>query len=169
MIAYPNVYLANQADNINGFVSTLSLWEAPSVQPPQGECGPTSQVAINKPVSRNINHTLLMRQSEDYLYYSLNPGKISTDLMVGAVDGDGNRKPRNNCIFYVNQRDTPDTDSNYAKNRAIQLEALLNLENRAETTCVVEVPFAEQLDTRGSCSTLQQQHTLCESYRDAGC
>ncbi|KAJ7310028.1 glycoside hydrolase family 55 protein [Mycena albidolilacea] len=35
MITYPNVSLANQADNINGFASTLSLWEAPSVQPPQ--------------------------------------------------------------------------------------------------------------------------------------
>jgi hypothetical protein len=99
-----------------------------------------------------------MRQSEDYLYYSLNPGKISTDLMVGAVDGDGNRKPRNNCIFYVNQPDTPDTDPNYAKNRAIQLEALLNLEN----------PGGDYVRGGGSfCGTIRYSRLLLDSSTTA--
>ncbi|KAJ7877818.1 hypothetical protein B0H13DRAFT_1479158, partial [Mycena leptocephala] len=28
MISYPNVNIAKQVDNINGFASTISLWEA---------------------------------------------------------------------------------------------------------------------------------------------
>ncbi|KAJ7441930.1 hypothetical protein B0H11DRAFT_2348774 [Mycena galericulata] len=66
------------------------------------------------------------RQSEDYNYYALNPGKISTNLMVGALDGDGNREPRQNCIFYVNQKDVDPEDPNYAKNRAVQFADLMN-------------------------------------------
>jgi hypothetical protein len=61
------------------------------------------------------------RQSEDYNFYSLNPGRIATDLMVGALDDDGDRQSRQNCIFYVNQRDVDPEDPNYAKNRAVSL------------------------------------------------
>ncbi|KAJ7265334.1 glycoside hydrolase family 55 protein, partial [Mycena rebaudengoi] len=41
MLSYPNVTIAKQADNINGFASTLSLWEAPQTVP-QGQCGPSA-------------------------------------------------------------------------------------------------------------------------------
>jgi hypothetical protein len=30
MLSYPNASIALQADNINGFASTVTLWEAPS-------------------------------------------------------------------------------------------------------------------------------------------
>jgi hypothetical protein len=73
--------------------------------------------------------TLLSRQSEDYNFYSLNPGRIKTDLMIGDMDGDGNRKPRQNCIFYVNQKDVDENDPNYAKNRAVQFADLMNAAN----------------------------------------
>lgn len=52
------------------------------------------------------NHTkFLSGQSWNYDYYALNPGAIKTNLMVGALDGNGGRKPRQSCIFYVNQKD----------------------------------------------------------------
>jgi hypothetical protein len=73
--------------------------------------------------------TLLSRQSEDYNFYSLNPGRIKTDLMIGDMDGNGNRKPRQNCIFYVNQKDVDENDPNYAKNRAVQFADLMNAAN----------------------------------------
>ncbi|KAJ7489019.1 glycosyl hydrolase family 71-domain-containing protein [Mycena latifolia] len=82
-------------------------------------------VPVPQPQSRR-NVSLLVRQSEDFNYYSLNHAKIATDLMVGDLDGDGNRKPRQNCIFYVNQRDVDSEDPNYAKNRAVQFADIMN-------------------------------------------
>ncbi|KAH8827554.1 hypothetical protein DL96DRAFT_1599445 [Flagelloscypha sp. PMI_526] len=50
------------------------------------------------------------------------------ELMVGDKDGDGNRRPRRNCIFYVNQRPpTTSSDPNWAKERAKQFAQLMNL------------------------------------------
>jgi hypothetical protein len=40
MISYPNASIARQADNINGFASTVSFWEALQTVP-QRECGVT--------------------------------------------------------------------------------------------------------------------------------
>ncbi|KAH8827555.1 hypothetical protein DL96DRAFT_1101592 [Flagelloscypha sp. PMI_526] len=50
------------------------------------------------------------------------------ELMVGDKDGDGGRKPRRNCIFYVNQRPPmTERDPNWAKERAKQFAQLMNL------------------------------------------
>ncbi|KAH8810214.1 hypothetical protein DL96DRAFT_1628005 [Flagelloscypha sp. PMI_526] len=49
-------------------------------------------------------------------------------LMVGDKDDDGSRKPRRNCIFYVNQRPPMnENDPNWAKKRALQFSELMNL------------------------------------------
>ncbi|KAJ7079288.1 pectin lyase fold/virulence factor [Mycena belliarum] len=128
MLSYPNVSIAQQADNINGFASTLTLWEAPTSNVPQGECGST-QATLVQAIPRRPAAGLFARQSEDFNYYSLNHAKIATDLMVGDLDGDGNRKPRQNCIFYVNQQNVDPDDPNYAKNRAIQFADLMNAQN----------------------------------------
>jgi hypothetical protein len=58
--------------------------------------------------------------------YQPNMGGMN-DLMVGDTNPDGTRKPRSNCIFYVNQRPPMnDTDPNWAKKRAVQFAALMN-------------------------------------------
>ncbi|KAJ7653050.1 pectate lyase superfamily protein-domain-containing protein [Mycena rosella] len=129
MLSYPNVSIAKQTDNINGFASTLSLWEAPSITAPADSCGGSARRAVAQPRRVNPRSNLLPRQSEDFNYYSLNHAKIATDLMVGGLDGDGSRKPRQNCVFYVNQRDVDPEDPNYAKNRAIEFAALMNAQN----------------------------------------
>ncbi|KAJ6546057.1 hypothetical protein DFH09DRAFT_1088015 [Mycena vulgaris] len=59
-------------------------------------------------------------------YYSLNHAKISTDLMVGDLDGNGNRRPQGNCIYYVNQQNVDADDPSSAKNRAVQFGDLMN-------------------------------------------
>ncbi|KAJ7466489.1 hypothetical protein FB451DRAFT_1178633 [Mycena latifolia] len=82
--------------------SIANLWEAPSAQVPIGECGPTQ--AVFRPLPRKSDPNLLARQSEDFIYYALDPDEISTDLM----------------------RDVNDTDPDYAKSRAIQFENLKN-------------------------------------------
>ncbi|KAJ7272421.1 hypothetical protein C8J57DRAFT_1225950 [Mycena rebaudengoi] len=69
---------------------------------------------------------LLERQSEDYNYYAFLPSRINAELMVGAMDGNGNRAPRSNCVFYVNQQNVDPSDPNYARTRAIQFAALMN-------------------------------------------
>ncbi|KAJ7197310.1 hypothetical protein C8J57DRAFT_1262872 [Mycena rebaudengoi] len=69
---------------------------------------------------------LLERQSEDYNYYAFLPSRINAELMVGAMDGKGNRAPRSNCVFYVNQQNVDPSDPNYARTRAIQFAALMN-------------------------------------------
>ncbi|KAF7336343.1 Glucan endo-alpha-glucosidase agn1 [Mycena venus] len=66
------------------------------------------------------------RQSEDYNYYALIPNRINTELMVGPMDGNGNRATRENCIFYVNQRDLPRSHPDFARTRAIQFGELMN-------------------------------------------
>ncbi|KAJ7102803.1 hypothetical protein C8R44DRAFT_346966 [Mycena epipterygia] len=59
--------------------------------------------------------------------YQPNMGGMN-DLMVGDTDPTGNRRPRSNCIFYVNQRPPMnDTDPNWAKKRALQFADLMNL------------------------------------------
>ncbi|KAJ7216702.1 pectate lyase superfamily protein-domain-containing protein [Mycena rebaudengoi] len=132
MISYPNISIAKQADNINGFASTISLWEAPSTVP-QGQCGVSAvskrRVVPSTPVlSRNFSYDLeiLRRQSEDYNYYAMIPNRINTELMVGAMDGNGNRLPRQNCIFYVNQQGYEQDNPNLGRTRAIQFAALMN-------------------------------------------
>ncbi|KAJ7225020.1 pectate lyase superfamily protein-domain-containing protein [Mycena rebaudengoi] len=130
MISYPNVSIAKQADNINGFASTLTFWEAPQ-QVPQGSCGVAAR-AIEASFSGDeylALRELLARQSEDYNYYSFIPNRINTELMVGAMDGNGNRLPRQNCVFYVNQQGVDPEDPNYARTRAIQFAALMNAAN----------------------------------------
>ncbi|KAJ6557609.1 pectate lyase superfamily protein-domain-containing protein [Mycena capillaripes] len=128
MLSYPNASIAKQADNINGFASTLTFWASPNV-PSLPECGASAQVAFNQLPPRKYNNSLIERQSEDYNFYALNPGKISTDLMVGALDEKGNRRPRENCVFYVNQQNVQADDPNYAKNRAVQFADLMNTAN----------------------------------------
>jgi len=60
-------------------------------------------------------------------FYMGDIGAIRTDLMVGATDGDGNRQPRSNCIFYVNQRPPMTEDHrDWAKKRAIEFSQLMN-------------------------------------------
>ncbi|KAJ7207750.1 hypothetical protein C8J57DRAFT_1734138 [Mycena rebaudengoi] len=130
MISYPNVSIAKQADNINGFASTLTFWEAPQ-QVPQGSCGVAAR-AIEASFSGDeylALRELLARQSEDYNYYSFIPNRINTELMVGAMDGNGNRLRRQNCVFYVNQQGVDPEDPNYARTRAIHFAALMNAAN----------------------------------------
>jgi hypothetical protein len=79
MISYPNVSIGKQVDNINGFASTISLWEAPSTVP-QGQCAVSAvskrRVVPSTPVlSHNFSYDLEVpsRQSEDYNYYAMIP------------------------------------------------------------------------------------------------
>jgi hypothetical protein len=46
--------------------------------------------------------------------------------MVGAMDGNGNRLPRQNCIFYVNLEGYEQDNPNLGRTRAIQFAALMN-------------------------------------------
>ncbi|KAF7354389.1 Glucan 1,3-beta-glucosidase [Mycena venus] len=131
MISYPNASIARQADNINGFASTVTFWEAPQTVP-QGECGVTRREV--EPYDRHSVLELMARQSEvpqDYNFYAGNPAAIDTDLMVGLKDNTGKRRPRPNCIFYVNQKNVTENDPNYAKNRAIEFARLMNAQNPA--------------------------------------
>ncbi|KAJ7257396.1 hypothetical protein C8J57DRAFT_1472755 [Mycena rebaudengoi] len=131
MISYPNVSVAKQADNIIGFASTVTYWEAPQ-QVPKGSCGVTAREIED---SFNSDEYLALRellawQSEDYNYYAFEPARIETELMVGAMDPNGGgRLPRQNCVFYVNQQGVDPTDPTYARTRAIQFAALMNAAN----------------------------------------
>ncbi|KAJ7258468.1 hypothetical protein C8J57DRAFT_1720663 [Mycena rebaudengoi] len=131
MISYPNVSVAKQADNIIGFASTVTYWEAPQ-QVPKGSCGITAREIED---SFNSDEYLALRellawQSEDYNYYAFEPARIETELMVGAMDPNGGgRLPQQNCVFYVNQQGVDPTDPTYARTRAIQFAALMNAAN----------------------------------------
>ncbi|KAJ6556359.1 pectate lyase superfamily protein-domain-containing protein [Mycena capillaripes] len=129
MLSYPNVSIAKQADNINGFASTVSFWEAPQTVP-QGQCG-VARREVEPYAHLDLRSLLefITRQSEDYNYYAFLPSRINTELMVGAMDGNGNRQRRQNCVFYVNQQGVDPTDPNYARTRAIQFAALMNAAN----------------------------------------
>jgi hypothetical protein len=54
--------------------------------------------------------------------YELNPNRIFSDLMVGPMGNDGNRQPRQNCIFYVNTLNSED-----GKEAAIKYAANMNV------------------------------------------
>lgn len=155
--------------NMNQIVAGLS---PPSSAPPQSLCedpvcaDANSRRHLQAPPISPRQHQLdhpraFRRQSEDYNFYAANPGRISTDLMVGALDGDGNRQPRENCIFYVNQRDVDAKDPNYAKNRAVQFADLMN-------AAYPGYDFVRVLYCRKSTRVLTrvnlEQHTLCEFH-----
>ncbi|KAK7052591.1 glucan 1,3-beta-glucosidase [Favolaschia claudopus] len=127
MLSYNNVSVAKQADNINGFASTVTFWET-SHSVPQGQCGVARRALepYNAPIILR-RFDLLTRQSEDYLYFWNTPARIDTELMVGAMEDDGiRRRPRRNCVFYVNQQNVDPSDPNYARTRAIQFAAIMN-------------------------------------------
>ncbi|KAJ6578345.1 pectin lyase fold/virulence factor [Mycena capillaripes] len=120
MISYPDAPIAQQADNVNGFASTVTFWEAPSIVP-IGSCGVSRRdIGLYDPLD------FVKRQSEDYNFYAGNIAAIDSELMVGRKDNTGRRRPRPNCIFYVNQKNLTAADRNYGKNRAVEFAALMN-------------------------------------------
>ncbi|KAJ7258985.1 hypothetical protein C8J57DRAFT_1472211 [Mycena rebaudengoi] len=127
MISYPNVSVAKQADNINGFASTVTYWEAPQ-QVPQGSCGVTAREiddSFNSDEYLALRE-LLARQLEDYSYYAFEPARIETELMVGAMSA---IDPNGGGPCHGRTQGVDPTDPNYARSRAIQFAALMNAAN----------------------------------------
>ena len=83
-------------------------------------------------------------QGNTYEFYKGDTGAIRTDLMVGPTDGDGNRQPRNNCIFYTNQK-LPMTEKHrdWAKKRAIEFSQLMNAVDPGGD--YVSIPFVQNM------------------------
>jgi hypothetical protein len=125
----------------------VSFWEAPQTVP-QRECGVTRREV--EPYGRRSVFELIAtirgtdiycrlwkpsQIHQDHNFDALNPGRIDTDLMVGAMDNSGKPRPRPNVsllshlrlmaltlgsVFYVKQKNLTSDNPNYAKTRAIQ-------------------------------------------------
>ncbi|KAJ7241628.1 pectate lyase superfamily protein-domain-containing protein [Mycena rebaudengoi] len=146
MISYANASIAKQADNINGFASTLTFWEAP-LTVPQGTCG-----IATRQIDPYDDSDIAARQfnpkfpPQNYDYFTSNPSRIDVELMVGALDeGTGLRARRQNCVFYVNQQEMEDSNPDLGRRRAIEFAALMNAAHPVTSTPFVTpaAPFAE--------------------------
>ncbi|KAF7337109.1 Glucan endo-alpha-glucosidase agn1 [Mycena venus] len=117
--------------NMNNIVVGLT---SPGSAPPPAlcedpVCADNTRRGVQQPFSRRqpVHPRQFPRQSStDWSFYASDFSAIYKDLMVGSIGDDGSRAPRENCVFYVNQRDVDPEDPNYAKSRAVQFADLMN-------------------------------------------